>query len=243
MEQISMKLKKNFPYVLIKMPISGICLILFCFIISSCTQAPSIVAQVPAIDLTALSAQIAQTLEAKYTQQAPKIPTPIPGATLLPTAIANTLAPTPFIATSQPATILVPSSVPSLANSLPVNTPIAGAAVPPVLFAVIHVITNVNHADISTSCPPGYDFQFTGSISTNGPGTVIYNWEFSDNSKTNNQTLTFKSAETQTISTDWNLGTGGKTPGSNPYKGWARVTIVQPNNQVFTRTSFNFECK
>jgi hypothetical protein len=209
--------------------------------VSGCNSAPESPTPAPTIDTTALVNQISQTLEAKMTQQAAQIPTAQPIATLLPTAVALTSAPTPTLPPVQP-TFLLPTLLPSPSAALPVTTP-AAAAVPPALFAVIHVVTDVNHADLSASCPPGFTFNFTGSITTNGPGTVTYYWEFSDNSKTDTKTLTFDSASTQNVNTDWTLGSSGKTPGSNPYKGWARVTIVQPNNQVFPRTSINFECK
>ena len=231
---------------LIECPTIGICLIFYSLIISGCSTISAAPNAAPTVDTTALVAQISQTLEAKFTQQVSQLPSLDLAATLLPTAIVtNTPLPTPILPTLQASNMVttlfpIPSPKP---GAVLLTTSAPGAAIPPALFAVIHVITSVNHADISTSCPPGYTFQFSADISTNGPGMVTYNWEFSDNSKTNNQTLTFVSAATQVVTTDWNLGTGGRTPAGNPYKGWARITIVQPNNQVFTRAPFSFECK
>ena len=209
---------------------------------NGCTSTPAASTEAPTLDTTALVSQIAQTLEAKYTQQAAQNPTLEAVSTLLPTAVPLTLAPTPTLPPAQSA-LLLPTLTPTATPGSSGIKPATGAAAPPALFAVIHVISGVNHADISTTCPSGYTFNFTASISTNGPGTVTYYWEFSDNTKTDIQTLTFDSASTQTVSSSWELGKDGKTPGSNPYKGWARITIVKPNNQVFTRASFNFECK
>lgn len=189
-------------------------------------------ATAPTIDTGAIMTQAVQTVEAKYTLTAAFQPSPSETAT--PLAIAPSATPLPTLT----ALTLEPSLTPS-------NAPSSNAKVIayPAVFAVIHVFTNVDIDDIAMDCPPGYKFNFSASISTNGPGEVVYYWEFSDFSKTDNQTLTFTSAETQNISTSWEVGSGGSTPGDNPYKGWARVTIVKPNNQVFSRASFNFRCK
>ena len=202
--------------------------------LSACTAVPA----TPTLDATALVTQVAQTLRAQYTQTAQKQPsvTPQPGsptpnsaATLLPTAVplATTTPTTSAIITLAPNATLGATAAPQAAGTL------APVAAPAAEFAVVHVFTSVNHASLSASCPPGYTFEFAGSIATNGPGTVTYNWEFSDGSKTDDQTLEFSAAETKNISTSWTIGADGKTPGDNPYKGWARITINQPQSPGF----------
>ena len=216
----------------------GMAVLLIALVIYGCSPVPAAPAAAPTLNTTALVEQIVQTLEAKMTRAAPQATSQPPAAaTLLPLAPSSTAAPLP---TAQLA--VFPSPTASPAGPI-VTLTAAPVVLPTPLFAVIHVTTSVNHIDITNTCPPGYDFLFSGAITTNGPGTVTYNWEFSDYNKTATQTLTFTSAGTQSISTDWNLGKDGKTPGGNPYKGWARITIVQPNNQVFPRVPFNFTCQ
>ena len=201
---------------------------------SSLPATPSPTAIVfPTIDTSALVTQIAGTLVAQFTQSAASQATPSPSATSLATA---------------PALTQVSASLTGLPAASPIHTLVARVtSVPaqafPALFAVVHVTTSVNIDDIASDCPPGYTFQFAGTIATNGPGDVTYNWEFSNGSKTDDQILTYTSAATQNVNTSWKLGDSGNTSGSNPYKGWARITIVKPNQQVFPRASFVFRCK
>jgi hypothetical protein len=219
-----------------------IVMITFCLtglVLSACGgNAP---AAAPTVDTTALVTQIAQTLQAEFTQKAilnpsaTAIPQVLPSATLLPSVV-----PLPS-ATS----FSLPTLAPATATALPVSsggTTTSGSFAPAALFAVNHVVTTVNNAGMSTNCPPGYTFKFTATIGTNGPGAVTYDWEFSNGTKSDVQTLEFTSAAYQTVSTEWTVGKDGEIPTGNTYKGWARITIIKPNNQVFSRAAFTMQC-
>ncbi len=102
-------------------------------------------------------------------------------------------------------------------------------------FAVQHVLMSVDTTSITTSCPPGHDFTLTANIFTDGPGTVTYVWEFSDGSISDQQSLNYPGAGTQTVSTTV------KANASGDY--WGRVRIDNPNHQSFGKISFSLTCK
>lgn len=73
-------------------------------------------------------------------------------------------------------------------------------------------------------------FVANASITTNGPGTVTYTWKFSDGAVVANDTLTFASAGTQTVSRNWSTNASGSY--------WIDIQIISPNNQQFGRAQF-----
>ncbi|MCE1253800.1 MAG: hypothetical protein LWX83_09655, partial [Anaerolineae bacterium] len=102
--------------------------------------------------------------------------------------------------------------------------------------------TSVNNAGMSAACPPGYTFVFSATITANGPGNVTYDWEFSDGHKTDVQTLEYTAAGSKVVTASWEVGNGGEIGVGETYNGWARITINDPNHQVFPRASFNMAC-
>jgi hypothetical protein len=111
----------------------------------------------------------------------------------------------------------------------------------PVPFSVDNVTTSVDTSDITTACPPGHEFTFSANITTNGSGTVNYHWDFSDGTKTSRKILNFASAGTQTVSATWDLGTNDLVS-PNPFDGWARLFVDDPNNQAFSKVDFTLTC-
>ena len=105
----------------------------------------------------------------------------------------------------------------------------------PASFAVQHVLMSVDTKSITTSCPTGHDFNLTANIFTDGPGTVTYAWEFSDGSISDEHSLHFPGAGTQTVSTTF------KATATGDY--WGRVRIDNPNHQGFNKISFSLTCK
>jgi len=104
-----------------------------------------------------------------------------------------------------------------------------------VSFAVQHVLMSVDTTAITTGCPTGHDFNLTANIFTDGPGTVTYTWEFSDGSISDEQSLDFPGAGTQTVSTTFKVTAAGDY--------WGRVRIDNPNHQSFDKISFSLTCK
>ncbi len=77
-------------------------------------------------------------------------------------------------------------------------------------------------------------FGSIGVISTNGAGTVTYQWERSDGTVLPAQTLTFTQAETRNVNTTWNpTGTAS---------GWMRLRILSPNSFVSNQITVAAQC-
>jgi hypothetical protein len=109
-------------------------------------------------------------------------------------------------------------------------------------FAVTSVNTTVNPSSYSGPCtdPGGYriDFTFSADITTNAAGTVTYRWERSDNANAPEESVTFASAGTKTVTSTWSRWFN---PGDNA-TGWKRVYINEPNHQTFSQANFTVNC-
>jgi hypothetical protein len=91
-------------------------------------------------------------------------------------------------------------------------------------FAVTAVALTAQAGQVSGKCP--LTVTFTGSITTNGPGSVTYTFLRSDGATGPNQTLKFSAAATQEVATTWTLGDATVLPA---YDGWQAVRVVEPN--------------
>ena len=94
------------------------------------------------------------------------------------------------------------------------------------IFAVTAVSYSVTtwSSGGSVNCP-----RITANITTNGPGSVDYHWTRSDNAGSSTATLVFGSAGTQSVTSDWQLGSvwaGGADE-------WMGIYIDAPNHQDF----------
>jgi hypothetical protein len=95
-------------------------------------------------------------------------------------------------------------------------------------FAVTSVNTTVDSDMGPFICP--HNFIFTANITTNGPGTVTYQWKRSDASVPVTESLVFAAAGTKTVTTSWNLGGGTYT---------MRIYIDYPNHQPFNEVGIH----
>ena len=109
-------------------------------------------------------------------------------------------------------------------------------------FAVTSVITSVNPANYSGPCTdPGgkrIDFTFSADIKTNGAGNVTYTWQRSDNATAPEESLTYTTAGTKTVTSTWSRWFN---PGDN-VTGWKRIYINEPNHQAFSEATFTIKC-
>jgi hypothetical protein len=109
-------------------------------------------------------------------------------------------------------------------------------------FAVTGVTTTVNPASYSGPCTDAggkrIDFAFSADITTNAAGTVTYKWERSDSASASEESLTFASAGTKTVTSTWSRWFN---PGDNA-TGWKRIYINNPNHQTFSNASFTVTC-
>ncbi|MBP7133881.1 hypothetical protein KBA73_01565, partial [Patescibacteria group bacterium] len=94
-------------------------------------------------------------------------------------------------------------------------------------------VTNVTAAVSSgyDTCYLPMSYAFTGTITTNGAGTVTYTWERSDGAQSPQQTLSFSGAGSQTVTNSWEL--------SATYSGWQRLRILGPNDMTSNQASIS----
>src|SRR6185369_12853575 len=106
-------------------------------------------------------------------------------------------------------------------------------------FAVTDAILKADNANSTGQCP--VTVNFTGYITTNGPGTVKYTFTRSDGAIGPVFTLDFDAAGTKTVNTTWTLGGVGLME----YAGWQRLKILSPNEiESSAETgSFKISCK
>jgi hypothetical protein len=90
----------------------------------------------------------------------------------------------------------------------------------------------VTSVDLSVSGGCG-NFQIEADITTNGAGTVTYNWVCSDGATDNasHPDLVFNSAGTKSVTTSWATNASGDK--------WMDIYIDQPNHQQFGRANFS----
>jgi hypothetical protein len=100
-------------------------------------------------------------------------------------------------------------------------------------FSVTSVEASVKPT-AARQCPA--EFNFTGSITTNGAGSVTYRWERSDGGMGIVQTLSFAGAGTQTLTNSWTLS----PPGANTY--WEVVHVLTPNDMTSSQATFTLMC-
>lgn len=102
-------------------------------------------------------------------------------------------------------------------------------------FQVTSVVASVSPPTFQGTCP--YTFNFTAAITTNGAGTVEYQWRRDDLSAPVKQSLVFASAGTQNVQTTWSLGAPDKN-----YTLWERVEILSPNALISNQATFSLYC-
>jgi hypothetical protein len=85
----------------------------------------------------------------------------------------------------------------------------------------------------STTCPR--TFNFAGTITANGAGTVTYRWERSDGGTGTTHSLTFTGAGTKSVTAlSWTLSAAGSH--------WARIHVLSPNSRYSNTATFTLSC-
>jgi hypothetical protein len=145
-----------------------------------------------------------------------------------PTPVTPTPDPTP-VPTPTPSPTPIPTPIPTptpIPVPIPIPTPI------PVPYAVTGAIASVDIASSAGPCP--HIFNFTGTITSNGPGTVTYRWEKSDGTTGPTQNIFFYSAGSMTVTASWQL--------SGSSNGWVRLHVFSPNEIFSNQASFSLNC-
>jgi hypothetical protein len=97
---------------------------------------------------------------------------------------------------------------------------------------VTGIVIGVDPYTYTGVCPK--TINFWGTITANGPGTVTYRWERSDNTSTVPETITFTAAGAQMVANTWTLDATGT--------GWQRLHILTPNDVVSDEINFSLTC-
>ncbi|HXQ71307.1 MAG TPA: hypothetical protein VN844_12505 [Pyrinomonadaceae bacterium] len=105
-------------------------------------------------------------------------------------------------------------------------------------FRVTDVSLKADNANGGGQCP--VTLNFTGHISADNAGTVQYVFIRSDGATGPVQTLDFKAAGTQTVSTSWTLGDAKSLPS---YQGWQAMRIISPNALESSHETGSFAMK
>jgi len=132
----------------------------------------------------------------------------------------------------------VPVSVVIVVGS---TNPIFTLTPQPTSFAVTHVGMSINNSSANVNCPPEHKFTITANIESNSAGEVSYFWKLSNGTKTSEKTINFTDAGTTSVALSWILGSKG-AENSNPFHGWARIYIDNPNHQFFGKQNFTLTC-
>ncbi|MDD5647443.1 MAG: hypothetical protein PHY03_00750, partial [Dehalococcoidia bacterium] len=97
---------------------------------------------------------------------------------------------------------------------------------------VTGVIVGVDQYPFTGPCPK--TINFWGTIAANGPGTVTYRWERSDNTTAAApESIIFAAAGSQTVTNLWTRGEGA---------GWQRLHVLTPNDMVSSQIDFVMTC-
>jgi len=98
-------------------------------------------------------------------------------------------------------------------------------------------VTNITISVSPTRCEGEfpYNFQFSATISVDGPCTVTYVWGRSDLLSFPQQTETFTAAGSRVVSTGWPRNVSGTY--------WVRVHILTPEEMVSDRANFTLRCQ
>ncbi|MDR3576586.1 MAG: hypothetical protein P4L50_22190 [Anaerolineaceae bacterium] len=214
-------------------------------LLSSCNLSASNPPATPTLQPGLNNNTLLQTIDALSTQSTSSQTTITPASTdiVAATAAVNPTD-TEIVEPTQPATV-VSTPAPTQPGGIPVVpiTPIATLSrrFTSSGFAITHIIMGVDSADVTTSCPTGHNFTFTGDIQSNGPGTITYYWDFSNGTKSPEQMLNFSSVSAQKVSATWDLGAKGPES-SNPFKGSVRIYVDAPNHQFFSNEDITLTC-
>jgi len=95
---------------------------------------------------------------------------------------------------------------------------------------VTRIVVGIDEYPFTGPCPK--TIQFWGTITTNGPGILTYQWEKSDGT-TVPGTITFLAAGSQTVINSWTRGEGN---------GWQRLRTLVPNDAVSNQLDFEVTC-
>lgn len=99
-------------------------------------------------------------------------------------------------------------------------------------FKVTNVTANVDPQIFSGTCPKSINY--SGVITTNGPGTVTYKWVRSDGTG-EERTVTFAAAGSQTV-------TSGNVTYNQSGTQWAKLEVTAPNALTSEQAKFTLNC-
>ena len=160
--------------------------------------------------------------------------------TITPSRTAEiTLTPTPSVevnVTKTPTKKPLPTNTPApTVTSTPAVTSTPTPTNAPTTVTGVNV--NVSPTTYTGSCASARLFTFSAVITANGATTVKYKWVRSDGASGAEQTISFASASSQTVTDTWTLGGPGFS-----YAGWEKVQVSQPNTIESNQATFSLNC-
>jgi hypothetical protein len=145
--------------------------------------------------------------------------------------VAGTMSVSPYTTTTY--TLTASNAAGSVPRQVVVTV---GAASPPPLiptaYSVINVTASADPPSSTGACPKNFDFY--GTITVNGPCIVTYRWERSNGDYSSTANLSFASAGSQTVVSNWQLAAD--------YSGWQRLHVLSPNETWSNQAYFTLSC-
>jgi hypothetical protein len=96
------------------------------------------------------------------------------------------------------------------------------------------VSVTVDQSTFRGTCP--VQFTFTATITTNGAGTVEYQWLRSDQAQAQAQSINFNAAGSKQVVSTWDISSGIHE------NLWKQVKILSPNNALSNQATFSVYC-
>ena len=102
-------------------------------------------------------------------------------------------------------------------------------------------ITNVEYSlvrDPATGCPTNVRYHVYATITTSGPFELDYFWSQSDGNESNEKTLVFTEAGSQTVTREWMIGKG-----DSPNPRWMELVVTDPAYREYGKVEILNNCQ
>ena len=106
-------------------------------------------------------------------------------------------------------------------------------------FRVTKAYLEADPVEYVGHCPT--TVKFYGTISVNGPGSVLYTFTRSDGSYVAEPTLVYYDAGSHAVQLSWKVG--NYYAPTRVYKEWAQISVSEPNALASNKARFSITCK
>jgi hypothetical protein len=116
-----------------------------------------------------------------------------------------------------------------------VQVNVSGAATPE--YGIANVEYNLVR-DPAAGCPTNVRYRLYVTVTTNGPFKLDYYWNQSDGNESNEKTLEFTEAGSQTVSREWMIGKG-----DSPNPRWIEFVVTDPFQREYGKAEIKNLCQ